>query len=92
MIKLVFITGGAIRRVFIKERVITIIAAEISNKPLTVNLDKIDEQQEDLKKMKLSEHDIKMIHELAELGTEEEMAEDVITDFQKTGWRLIKRD
>jgi hypothetical protein len=89
--ELVFITGSAIRRVFIKDRIITLLAAELSSKPLTINLEEIDAQREKFKEMKLEERDIEMIEQLAKLGSEEEIAKDVIDDFQKTGWRLVKR-
>ena len=90
--KLTFITGSAIRRVIIKGRIITLLAAEISNKPLTINLDEINSQEEKFKKMNLSEDDIRLIKELSKLGNEEEIAQDIITDFQKTGWRLAKKE
>jgi hypothetical protein len=89
--ELVFITGSAIRRVFIKDRIITLLAAELSSKPLTINLEEIDAQREKFKEMKLEQRDIEMIEQLAKLGSEEEIAKDVIDDFQKTGWRLVKR-
>lgn len=89
--ELVFITGSAIRRVFIKDRIITLLAAELSSKPLTINLEEIDAQREKFKELKLEQRDIEMIEQLAKLGSEEEIAKDVIDDFQKTGWRLVKR-
>ncbi len=96
MIRLVFITGSAIRRVHIKDRIITLLAAEIDNKPLTINLDQIDSQQEKLeeliKKGTLKDKDIVLIKELSKLGSEKEIARDIINDFQSTGWRLMKTE
>ncbi len=89
--KLVFITGNAIRRVIIQGRIITLLAAETSNKPVTINLDEIDSHANNFDKMKLNEEDIVTIKKLTELGSEEEIAQDIIKDFQKTGWRLIKK-
>ncbi len=91
MISLVFITGSAIRRIYIKDRTVTLIAAETSGQPVTINLDEIDSQQDKFKQMKLSEEDIVTIKELSKLGSENDMAKDIINDFQSTGWRLVKR-
>ena len=90
--KLTFITGSSIRRVHIQDRMVTLLAEELSSKPLTINLDEIDAQEEKFEKMKLTAHDITMIKQLAKLGSEEEIAKDIINDFQKTGWRLVKKE
>lgn len=83
------------RQVIIKGRIITLLAEELSSKPLTINLDEIDSQQNKLdeltKSRRLTEKDITMIQQLAKLGTEKEIARDLINDFQSTGWRLTKR-
>lgn len=96
MINLTFITGSSIRRVHIKDRIVTLLAEELSSKPLTINLDEIDAQQDKFEEMiknrSLSEKDITMIKQLAKLGSEEEIAKDIINDFQKTGWRLVKKE
>lgn len=92
MIKLTFITGSAIRRIIIKDRIVTLIAAETSNQPVTINLDEIDSQKDKFQQMKLSEEDIITIKELSKLGSEDDMAKDIITDFQQTGWRLVRRE
>ena len=42
--------------------------------------------------MKMSKADRKVMKELSTLGTEEEIARDITKDFQKTGWRLIKKE
>ena len=89
---LVFATGGAIRRVFIKDREVTFIAAELKFQPLVIQLDKLEEQKEKMAKMKLDGDDMELIESLAELGTEEEIAQDIINDFKRTGWRLIRKE
>lgn len=88
--ELVFAVGSAIRRVFIKEREITFLTAEVGNMPLIVNLDKLEEPetQKKIKKAKMNKQDLK---ELALLQTEEEIAKDITRDFQKSGWRLFKK-
>ena len=89
---LVFATGSAIRRVFIKDRKVTFIAAELKFQPLVIELDKLEEQKEKMAKMKFNGDDMELIESLAELGTEEEIAQDIINDIQKTGWRLIRKE
>jgi len=84
--ELVFITGSALRRVFIKGRRITLLTAETGFQPLQIDLDKLD--QKDLDKMKM---DNEFINELKELRSEEDIAIDIIKDFKKTGWRLLKK-
>lgn len=86
--ELVFITGGAYRKVIIEKRIVSMITPELGFMPYTVDLDKIDKKQ--MEKVKLSEEEKKTIRQLAKLKSEEAMAKDIIKDFQKTGWRCIK--
>ena len=90
--QLVFATGGSIRRVLIKGRKITYIVPELKFQPLVFDLEKLDEQKDKFTKMKLTNEDVKLIYELALLNDEEAMAKDIIKDFKKTGWRLIKKE
>ena len=92
MIRLSFVTGSAIRKVFIKKREITLLSAELNFEPLIINLDKIDENNEKFKKINLTNEQIQEIKKLSLLGNEEAIALDIIKDFQRIGWRLIKRD
>ena len=57
-----------------------------------MDLSKIDseETKKVMKKLNLTEEDRKLLRELSKLGTEEDMAKDIIKDFQSTGWRQIK--
>ena len=89
MIKLTFVIGGNIRRVYIDKRVISLMTAETGFIPIQIDLDKIDEKNA---KKKVGEDWLKLLKEIAKLKTEEDMVKDIKKDFQKTGWRLIKRE
>ena len=87
MIKLIFAIGGALRKVFINNRKVSLLSAETNFVPVEIDLDKIDNN---LKK-KISDEEKILLKEVALLRTEEDMANDIKIDFQKKGWRLIKR-
>ncbi len=89
MIKLNFLCGSAIRRVYIDGRKISLMAKETGFTPISMDLDKIDEKT--IKK-KMGKDGLKFMKEIALLNTEEEMARDVTKDFQRTGWRLYKKE
>ncbi len=89
MIKLFFVCGSAIRQVYIDGRVISMMSQEVGGVPIKMDLDKIDEKQI---KNKMGSEGLKIIKEIALLNTEIEMAEDIKKDFQRTGWRLCKRE
>lgn len=84
--ELIFTNGNSIRRVFIKGRKVVFITPEYSFQPITFDLDQLDKHN--LKKVKDSS---KLIREVKNLRTEAEIAKDTIKDFQRSGWRLIKR-
>jgi len=84
--KISFTRGSALRRVFINGRKISFLTGELGNTPLTIDLDKLEEQKDSIKKMKV---DKKFMKELSQLITEEEIAKDIINDFRKSGWRRI---
>lgn len=88
--KLIFANGSNIRQVHISGKEITFLSPELKFMPVFVNLDKLNdiEYKEKLKKMNMSEEEIKTLHELSQLGSEREIADDIIQDFKKTGWRL----
>ncbi len=88
MKQLSFTRGAALRRVFINKRVISFLVAELNNVPLKIDLDKLEEEKDKIKKMKIDKETLK---ELAKLQTEKEIALDVINDFEKSGWRRIRR-
>lgn len=87
MIKLSFVRGSALRRVFINGRKVSLLTGELGNTPLTIDLDKLDEQKEKIKETKM---DKKELEKLAKLKTEEEIAKDVTKDFRRSGWRAIR--
>lgn len=87
MKELVFLRGSAIRKVFIDGRRIAFLIAELNNVPLTVDLGKLDESEETIKKMGL---DKGLFEELAELRTETDLIIDITEDLEKAGWRLHK--
>ena len=89
MKKLSFVRGSSLRKVFIDGRKISLMAQETGFTPISMDLDKIDEKE--IKK-KMGKDGLKFIKEIALLNTEEEMAKDIIRDFQETGWRCIKRE
>jgi len=88
MIQISFTRGAALRRVFINKRVISFLTAELNNVPLKIDLDKLDEQNEKIEKMKMDEEVLK---EISKLKTEKEIAMDITYDFEKSGWRRIRR-
>ncbi len=89
MIKLDFFCGSAIRKVYIDGRKISLMAKETGFTPISMDLDKIDEKA--IKK-KMGKDGLKLMKEISLLNTEEEMARDVTKDFQRTGWRLHKKE
>lgn len=88
MIKLVFVIGGGMRKVIIEKRTIHFITVELGWKPLSINLDKLDEEREKIDKCGLNKDDIAKI---SLLKTEEDIANDIKKDFQRSGWRLTTK-
>lgn len=89
MIKLSFAVGGSLRRAVVNGRKISFASQETGFVPMIMDLDKLDEKviNEDM-----GSEDLKLIKEIKKLKTEKAMAKDIIKDFQRTGWRLIKRE
>ena len=87
MIKLSFVRGSALRRVFINGRKVSLLTGELGNTPLTIDLDKLDEQKDKIKEMNM---DKKELEKLVKLKTEEEIAKDITKDFRISGWRSIR--
>jgi len=90
-IELTFVRGGALRRVFIDGRKISLLSAELNFAPLEIDLDKIEsnEYQKKFKNARLGVGDIKIIKELAKLNSIEEIIKDITKDFQRSGWRKL---
>lgn len=87
MIELSFIAGGNIRKVVIDKRKISLLTAETGWIPISMDLDRIDEKIE----KKMGKEGAKLLKEISSLNSEEEMARDITKDFQRTGWRLVKK-
>ncbi len=92
MLRLDFLRGGAIRKVFVDGRKISFLAAELGFQPLEIDLGTLDKKEDQLKKMKLNKKELDLIQQLSLLGNEDEIAKDIIKDFKKTGWRYIERE
>lgn len=89
--KLSFVRGGALRKVLIKDRKISIMTGELGFEPFTIDLDKIEELENNKAYEHLTDEDKEMIREIAKLGSNKDITKDIIKDFQKTGWRLFKK-
>ena len=89
MIKVSFVMGSALRKAFINGRKISLMSQETGFTPISMDLDNINEKQ--IKK-KMGKQGLEFMKQISKLNTEEEMARDIINDFQQTGWRLIKKE
>jgi len=87
-IELVFGAGGGLRTVFIKDNIVTLISAETNYVPVQMDINKMRQNE----KLKNDPRMQNLMMEVNELKTEEDMAKDIIKDFQEQGWRLIKRN
>lgn len=88
MINIAFVNGSSLRRVVIDGRKISMSTPETGNLPMTFDLDKIKVREV---KKKMGKEGLKFLEEMKLLKSEAEMAKDVVTDFQRTGWRRIKQ-
>ncbi len=88
MIRLNFMVGGSMRRVLIEDRIITFLCEELNDVPLKLNLDKLNEEKEKIKQLNF---DVDELKKISKLKTERQIADDIIEDFKKTGWRLVGR-
>ncbi len=82
---LTFTMGAALRKVIINKKRISFLGAELNFVPLVIELDNLEK----VDKTKLSKEDLKTIKKLAKLGSEVQIAKDIIEDFKQTGWNLI---
>ena len=88
MIQISFTRGAALRRVFVNRRIISFLTGELNNVPLKIDLDMLDKEKKKIDKMGL---DSKELKEIAKLQTEKEIAMDINYDFEKSGWRRIRK-
>lgn len=89
MIKLSFVLGSSLRRVIINQKKISLASQETGFTPISIDLDKLDNNKHF---NELDDKGKKLLEECKKLKTEEEIARDIIKDFQGSGWRCIKRD
>lgn len=89
MIRLAFGIGGALRQVTINKRIISLMTKETGYVPIQMDLDKMNEKS--IKKQ-MGKDGLKFMKEISHLKNEEDMAKDIIKDFQETGWRLVKKE
>ena len=89
MIKLSFVRGSALRRASINERKISLASQETGFVPMFMDLDNMDHKEIE---NKMGRNGLEFMKDLEKLKTEEDLAKDITIDFQRTGWRLIKKD
>lgn len=65
------------------------LTAETGFVPIQMDLDKLEGKKIE---KKLGEDNLKLLKEISSMETEEDMAKDIIKDFQNTGWRCVKRE
>jgi hypothetical protein len=75
------------RTILIDKREISILIPEQSY-PITFNLDELERKRKQIRK-ELSEDET---DRLVKFDNEKEIAEDILNDYLKEGWRLIKKD
>ena len=98
MIELAFVMGGNIRKVYIKKDEVIFLTPEFKYQPFPIRLDGSDKSiEESLDMMKnLTDKERKDMGEslkrLSKLKDEEEIAKDIKKDFQRSGWRLFKKE
>lgn len=79
---------GIVRTIKVEGRKVTILTPELNFVPFEIDLDRLNKDDERFSKL----NDLKkLIEEIAELNTEQEMINDVTKDFKKTGWRCVSR-
>ena len=87
LIKLIVMNRSYSRTILIDKREISILIPEQSY-PITFNLDELERKRKQIRK-ELSEDEI---DRLVKFDNEKEIAEDILNDYLKEGWRLIKKD
>lgn len=90
--KLSFVRGGALRKVVVKDRKVSIMTGELGFEPFTIDLNKLEDLENHKAYANMSPEEKEEIKELAKLGTDEEIAKDITRDWKKTGWRSFKHD
>ena len=81
-----FTRGSAYVEVLISNREITFTTPLLNHVPIKIDLDKLEEHKDKLKRMKM---DTKILKELSLLKTEEDMLRDLIKDMGESGWKYF---
>ena len=89
MIKLSFMVGSALRKVVVDGRKISMASQETGFVPISFDLNRLTDSA---MFNQLSDQQKQILEDIRDLETEEEMAKDIIKDFKKTGWRLVKKE
>jgi hypothetical protein len=93
MINLVFMRGSEVRKVNISGRLVVLLISLTGYEPIEINLDNIKMSQIKAKMKKAQYEEFAgLLRQLKKLKTESDIYLDIKRDFQKTGWRLVKRD
>ncbi len=90
MIEMHFVRKSSLRRIYIKDRQITMITPEMNYQPMEIPLAKLwtASESDPRAKKALQESGVK---EISYYDTDEKIAEEILKDFQLSGWRCIKR-
>lgn len=106
MLELTFVKNHAIRKVFIKDKIVTLITPEFNYQTISFDEDKYNllkqsnniSELSNLSEEELNKQDKKVVDLVNEIkyskidfNDEEALKQDLIKDFQETGWRCIKR-
>ena len=87
MIKMLFCAGSAVRRVYIKDKVVSLLTPENNFVPMQIDLNNLEANKSKLKGS--FNMDDPIWGELSKLTSDEVIAEDIVHDFKKGGWRLL---
>ena len=105
MIELTFVKNHAIRKVFIKDKTVTLITPEMNYQTIIIDEEKYNKLRNDDKMKKLSElsqEDLEKLNDKRvvnlvndikiniDFNDTEFLRKDLINDFQDSGWRCIK--
>jgi len=89
--ELTFVKKSSLRKIFIKDRVMTLITPELNYQPLSLSITQL--------KTALASGDKRIEDAIKEAGVDdldkyvddETMAKEIIKDFQEHNWRCVKR-
>lgn len=82
LMELTYLRAGIARKVYIRNRKILIVSPEV--KTFTFDLNELEKHKD---KVPIGDFET-----LINLKTEDEIEEEITKDFNKSGWRLVKKD